>query len=147
MPSHYITTHLSTVASSILAQEFARISWRKSYRVLFCSFQTPRRQPSHPAELLEEGELGIPEEEEEYDEMDIDDTIDSGLDGIGLHCVDWDDEGIQALLNIDWTLVQNTATRPESDRKGWIGAKDAYRILISEGDDLAAALKKALCIA
>jgi len=79
--------------------------------------------------------------------MDIDDTIDSGLDGIGLHCVDWDDEGIQALLNIDWTLVQNTATRPESDRKGWIGAKDAYRILISEGDDLAAALKKALCIA
>ncbi|KAH4992404.1 hypothetical protein HBI81_037060 [Parastagonospora nodorum] len=98
--------------------------------------------------LLEEGELEVPEkEEEDDDEMDIDDTIDSGPDGVDLHCVNWDDEGIQALLNIDWTLAENTAPRPGSDRRGWIDAKDAYRILISEGDDLAAALKKALCIA
>jgi hypothetical protein len=80
------------------------------------------------------------------DEMELNEILESVPDGIDLTRVPWHADWMQALLNIDRSIGLVVGYRPESDRKGWIGAEEACELLFTKEDTLAEHLTKRLTL-
>jgi hypothetical protein len=88
-------------------------------------------------EETDDEEIHLPEvdDEDEVVEMDVDEEY-PVPDGVDLTRLPWDADWMQALLNIDQSILKPMG-RSESDRQEWIGQQAGHDTLYTKGDALA----------